>query len=351
MNSSYKISGLCLIILTVVLHSCRKDDMESLINITTNPVSQISRTSAYATGSVINNGTDSVFAAGFCWGLKELPTLADNVVNPQFFKSDKFQCGITGLKPGTTYYLRAYGISCGSKDYGNQVIFDTKPVTAITLFNPGLTYNTVTDIDGNTYKSVQIGQKEWMAENLRTTRFNDGTEIPMVTDGTKWQALENPGYCWYENNESVFKLMYGGYYNFYAVKTGKLCPAGWHVANGDDWKALKVSLGMTVEQAEGEWYYGGTTGDKLKETGTYNWVEGSTNATNESGFTALPSGSRLDNPSSFVDEGFAAGWWSSTIHEPSGSVISNWVIWNRSWISQSGNLSPKHGLGVRCVKD
>lgn len=110
--------------------------------------------------------------------------------------------------------------------------------------------------------------------------------------------------------------MYGGYYNFYVVKTGKLCPAGWHVANGDDWKDLKVSLGMTVEQAEWESYYGGTTGDKMKETGTYNWVEGSTNATNESGFTGPPLGFTISLSFLLWEEGFAAGWWSALDTSP-----------------------------------
>lgn len=83
---------------------------------------------------------------------------------------------------------------------------------------------TVTDIDGNVYKTVVIGTQTWFGENLKTTRFNDGTEIPEVTDFTEWFNLATPGYCWYENNESLYKDAYGALYNWFAVETGKLCP-------------------------------------------------------------------------------------------------------------------------------
>ena len=90
-----------------------------------------------------------------------------------------------------------------------------------------------------------------MAENLKTTRFNDGGAIPLVTEDDKWNRQETPGYCWYNNSEADFKNIYGGYYNWYAVNTGKLCPSGWHVPTDDDWNEFKSFLGMTPEQIDG----------------------------------------------------------------------------------------------------
>src|SRR5690554_3004300 len=104
--------------------------------------------------------------------------------------------------------------SCKSKQYNS---------------NPDKTTGTVNDADGNVYKTVIIGNREWMAENLRTTKFNDGTEIPNVTSRSAWTNLSTPGYCWYENDREKYAQPYGAMYNWYAVETGKLCPEGWKV--------------------------------------------------------------------------------------------------------------------------
>ena len=86
----------------------------------------------------------------------------------------------------------------------------------------------ITDKDGNVYTSVTIGTQVWMVENLKTTKYNDGTPIPNVTDNTEWSNLTTPAYCWYDNDITK-KNPYGALYNGYAVRTGKLCPTGWHV--------------------------------------------------------------------------------------------------------------------------
>ena len=109
--------------------------------------------------------------------------------------------------------------------YKNVILF------AVTLFYIGLTglqAQTVKDIDGNVYKTVTIGKQVWMAENLKTTKYNDGTSISLVTDSTAWKALITPAYSWY-NNDIANKEIYGALYNWFAVKTNKLCPAIWGV--------------------------------------------------------------------------------------------------------------------------
>ena len=144
---------------------------------------------------------------------------------------------------------------------------------------------TVTDIDSNVYHTVTIGTQVWMVENLKTTRYNDGQEIPLVTDTVSWENLTSPGYSWF-NNDTVFKKSYGALYNWYTVNTGKLAPAGWHVPTLTEWNTLAAFLGGNT-----------TAGGKMKSTGTIEsdtglWYSPNTNATNSSGFTAIPGGYR-----------------------------------------------------------
>ena len=162
--------------------------------------------------------------------------------------------------------------------------------------------DTVTDIDGNVYKTVVIGTQTWLAENLRTTKYNDGTQIPNVTAKSQWDNLTTDAYCWYNNDPATYKATYGALYNWYAVNTGKLCPTGWHVPSDAEWTTLTDFLG-------GEGYAGG----KLKEKGTAHWVNPNVDATDEYGIKALPAGDRY--PASgfeFYGIGEYCGWFSST---------------------------------------
>ena len=143
------------------------------------------------------------------------------------------------------------------------------------VFNPNITYGSITDIDGNTYKTVTIGTQTWMAENLKVTKYNDGIAIPNVTDNTAWRELTTGALCDYGNTPSNSET-YGKLYNWHAVNTGKLCPTGWHVPSDAEWTELTDYLGGTS-----------VAGDKLKETGSTHWSNLRTGATNETGFTAL----------------------------------------------------------------
>lgn len=346
-----------LLITLFLLSTCDKDDSDLLlVKVTTDPVTYITRTGVSIAGSLLNESADTVIAYGFCWSARPQPTYADNRIVPQYMMSGNsvkgtFKWWINGLTPGTTYYLRAYAITERNKFYGNEESFTTKPATGVITFNPDLTYYSVTDIDGNSYKTIRIGTQEWMAENLKTTRFNDGTAIPLVTDDSKWIKLSTPGYCWFINDEN-FKNIYGGYYNWFVVGTGKLCPAGWHVPIEDDWTKFKLLLGMTSDQIKSEVPEESDAGNKIKETGTVNWPEGSVAASNETGFTAVPGGSRYDELTfgPLFGDG-SAGWWSSTITSHTGYVYSHWVSGDRGWFYRTYNMYPKCGLNVRCIKD
>ena len=214
---------------------------------------------------------------------------------------------------------------------------------SILLFFIGLTglqCQTVKDIDGNIYKTIIIGKQTWMAENLKTTRLNDGGAIPQVTEVSVWEWLEKPGYCWYKNDESTYKNTYGALYNWFTVKTEKLCPAGWHVPSDSEWTALLNLFGGVQ-----------TAGGKLKEKGTAHWKSPNTDATNEAGFSGLPGGKRTPY---FEEIGEYGNWWSSTAFNE-GYLSKAWTFrmyFNFSNVQRTAGTGYKsYGYSVRCIKD
>ena len=188
--------------------------------------------------------------------------------------------------------------------------------------------------DGETYKTVKIGTQVWMAENLKTKKYNDGSSIPLVSGfGTAW-TLFTPAYCWYQN-DPVYKNTYGALYNWYTVKTGKLCPMGWHVPSDAEWTILTNYLGGDS-----------VAGDKLKST--TGWNNFNINVTNESGFTALPGGSRGDN-GTFNYIGSDGTWWSST-EDDTNYVRFRLILYDLRSVANY-STSKQYGFSVRCVRD
>jgi len=196
---------------------------------------------------------------------------------------------------------------------------------------------TVVDIDGNLYKTIRIGSQTWMAQNLKTTRYSDGTAIPLVTDEKAWANLTTPGYCWYGNDSASYFRTYGALYNGNVIMTNKLCPDGWHVPSNAEWGTLVDYLG-------GE----GMAGNRLKEAGANYWVGPNTLATNESGFTALPGGFRYQD-GLFHDFGFGGYWWTST-----GLSISRLYFRHLYYEDYRIFTFPnqkENGFSVRCLRD
>jgi uncharacterized protein (TIGR02145 family) len=192
--------------------------------------------------------------------------------------------------------------------------------------------NTVKDIDGNIYRTVTIGTQVWMAEDLKTTRYNDGTPIPNITDDTEWTNLQTGAYCWPNNDESN-KTIYGALYNWYATG-GKLCPVGWHISTDKDWETLVDFCGG--------WEI---AGGKLKEAGTAHWDSTNVESTNESGFTALPAGVRPRDGRFRFLKGNYVGYWCP----PRCGDIRTFTT-SRTWIYLTETV-PNEGYCVRCVKD
>jgi uncharacterized protein (TIGR02145 family) len=223
--------------------------------------------------------------------------------------------------------------SCGKDD---DDLATNGKTTAV--FNTGVTYGTLTDQDGNVYKTVVIGTQTWMAENLRTTKYNDGTSIANVTGATEWGNLTTGAYCNYNNSINTDTIAtYGRLYNWYAVNTGKLAPEGWHVPTDADWSTLTNYLG-------GE----GAAGGKLKETGITHWISPNTGATNETGFTALPGGIRYGGYT-FDGIGHNGTWWSATEYDAT-NAWSRYMSFGYSDVLR--DVSGKEvGFSVRCVRD
>jgi uncharacterized protein (TIGR02145 family) len=198
--------------------------------------------------------------------------------------------------------------------------------------------STVTDIDGNTYQTVKIGTQVWMKENLKTSKYRDGTQIPTDLDKNEWGNTTS-GACAIYNNDQANKNKYGKLYNWYAVTDRRgLCPANWHVPSDKEWNILEYFLGG-IDVA----------GGKMKTTTGWNDYNGQNgNGTNESGFSGLPGGSRDSNGTYYIVGKFGF-WWSST-------EFSTTNAWGRDLgygIGSAGqyNGDKQDGFSVRCLRD
>ena len=238
---------------------------------------------------------------------------------------------------------------CGDvNNSGNINILDlTYLINFLYKHGPAPDCGTVTDFDGNVYETVRIGNQVWMTKNLQVTHYRNGEAIPNVTDQTAWDALSTGAYCNYSNDEGYVGT-YGRLYNWYAVNdTRNIAPAGWHVASDAEWKQLEMYLGMSQIQADSIGYRGTNEGGKIKENGTIHWVSPNIGATNESGFSALPSGGRS---AGYVGMGMSAFFWSST----ESASVSAWdrrLFCNLASIGRYDYSNKKYGFSVRCVED
>jgi uncharacterized protein (TIGR02145 family) len=203
---------------------------------------------------------------------------------------------------------------------------------------------TVSDADDNTYNTVTIGTQTWMKENLKTTKFKDGTSIPNITNASVWSTLTSSSYRNYNNTIDIDTInIYGRLYNWYTINTGKLCPTGWHVPDSSELIALVTYLGGQ-----------NVAGGKLKESGLTHW-DPNTGADNSSGFTALPSG--IGYPlGGFYGLSKCFYIWSSS---DMTNVINSFDIAYSISLSGSdyvemgkmNDLIKNAGLSVRCLKD
>lgn len=296
--------------------------------VTTAQISGIGADTAICGGTVTYDGGTAIEAMGICWSKEPMPDINDPHTT-EVPGTGNFTSTLLNLDQATVYYVRAYASNESWTAYGEQLTFRTK----------------LADIEGNLYNTVLIGTQLWMADNLRTSKLNDNSQIQNITDNAQWAAITNPAYCWY-NNDSSFKPTYGALYNWFTIASEKLCPAGWHVPTDDELNALEISLGMSSDQT-GAWGWRGTDhGNKMKSQS--GWDENG-NGTNSSGFSALPGGYRSGSEGKFLLEKTITYWWSSNEHDAERA-------WYRRLDSSSDQVyrastTKKGGKYVRCVKD
>ena len=302
------------------------DDV-ALPTLTTAGLKSVTLTTAAGGGEISNGGGIPVTARGVCWNTSGSPTITDSHTTDGS-GSGIFYSTLTDLTLNTTYYVRAYATNSLGTAYGDQLEF--------------IQMEPVLDNDGNAYSVLTIGTQVWFGENLRTTTFNDGSAIPNVAGGNDWAVISTPAYCWYNNTEATYKQTYGALYNWHAVNTGKLCPAGWHVPGAEEFTTMLV-------------YVGGLNiaGGKLKEAGTTHWAVPNLGATNGSGFTALPSGGRYNvysQAGTFSDLGYFGYFWSSTATTGTSTAFSFDLGYNLNSVTKS-EYSFNDGGAIRCIKD
>lgn len=295
------------------------------VKVITLGVTAISVSSARLHGSVRTGETAEIT---FEYGIS---SEYGNVLIPEINKITKpsntiVSVNLTGLVPETVYHFRIKVVSTSGTYYGDDQTFRTHNTL------------TLTDADNNIYNTTTIGSQVWITENLKTTRYNDGTAIPLAEGNTSWSGLSTPGYCWYENDPSANKDIYGALFNWYTVNSGKLCPAGWHVPSEQEWTSLFQFLGQQ-------------SGSRLTEGGydlptpiLYSDPLATEDASNGSGFSAKWSGTRSANSSFYTSR---CTLWSRTENASQNSL---YVL-----ISESQSLlmtgEKGSGLPVRCLKD
>jgi uncharacterized protein (TIGR02145 family) len=300
----------------------------------------ITENSAVINAEVVYENDDfEIREHGICPKINSEYLSFNDLKKPAGQGTGEFTVTLDNLSPEREYEYRAYAITQSDTFYSDYISFTTlaKAFSGID-FNPNVSYGEITDVEGNTYKTVEIGTQVWMAQNLNTTQYNDGSAIPLITGEGEWESTTTGAYCNYNNNEANAS-MYGKLYNAYTVETGKLCPAGWHVPSRDEWEALIVFLG-------GESVAGG----KMKEQGTEHWSESGSDITNESGFTALPGGLRNSN-GAFNAINIGGYWRAATASESQeGFMVTFWTgSWNAGF--RIGEDPKNTGLSVRCIKD
>ena len=320
------------------IDSAKSPIFYTLPEVTLNEPFEVSTTTAKIISTAVDDGGVSIIERGICYSTETNPGLADQIIYlPPNMGQDTAE--IADLIPNTTYYFKAFATNSKGTAFSGEISFTTLDESGNgIIFNPNLTYGTLTDIDGNTYKTIQIGTQTWMAENLKTTKYNDGTDIPLIADAGLWKNRSTPAYCWYMNDESNYKSTYGALYNWHAVNTEKLCPTGWHVPTDDEWTTLTMNLDL-------ESY----AGEKLKEVGTTHWADPNY-ATNETGFTALPQGIRNYN-SSFYNLGVTGYWWTSTPFVSPTTAAWARTMTNNQYNVLRGGSTKSDGLSIRCLKD
>jgi len=307
----------------------------------TKPIQNIGLYAAKSGGEVESDGGSSITQKGIVWNTQPNPTISLTTKTLNGSGVSSFEANLNQLNPNTIYYVRAYATNSVGTSYGNELTFTTLPIPT-----------SVSDIDGNVYSVLVLGNQIWMQENLKTTKYCNGDPIPMYMSNVQWQDLTTGGWSYYDNfsgNES-----YGKLYNYYAATDNRNpCPCGWHVPTDAEWTQLEnhlIANGMNFDNT--------TQGNKIaKSMASKNMWQASSifgavgfnpSTNNTSGFNGIPAGRRF-NTGEFVNLGSTAAWWTSTQQNST-------LAWYR-WLSKDGldskrsSSNKSFGYNIRCIMD
>ena len=333
----YLIPLLLIGLIFIFANSCNKDD--DIPELTTTTVSNIISTTAISGGNITSDGGSEVSVRGVCWSTAQTPTIADNKTTDGT-GIGAFSSNLSGLSTGTKYYVRAYATNVNGTGYGSAISFTTK------LYESGGVF---TDSrDNNVYKTVIVGNQEWMAEDLKylPSVIGPSTSSPSIS---YYYVYDYDGTNIVDAKATAHYDAYGVLYNWPAAMNMAesstanpsgvqgVCPSGWHLPSDAEWTELTKYL-------DGE----EVAGDKLKETGTTHWNSPNENATNETGFTALPGGYRA-NSGTFLHIGQFGHWWGAT-EANANDAWSRFINYNSSSVD-SYYGSQEVAYSVRCIKD
>ena len=325
-----------IILVFIVALSCKKKNTVPSIEILS--VSKITSQSAVIDIKLNNPSNFTITQKGVLWyttsGINFIPNPPYNSTS-ESVNSNQFKSTAINLQPNTTYFLKSYFYDHTGIHYGNEISITTPP-SETTQFNSSKTYGSVSDIDGNTYKTIQIGTQTWMAENLKVSKFNDGTVISEIQLPYVFNNLGQPHWCYYDDNP-IYENPYGKLYNsIVASNTKNVCPNGWHIPT----KQEVLDLDNTISSYNNV--------GVLKSTGYNYWASPNPCATNETGFSAIGSGKR-----GYIFENIQGEFIFWTKENSSASVSTGIEPYPSIWIVQGGSPSSlqNKGFSIRCIKD
>jgi uncharacterized protein (TIGR02145 family) len=301
--------------------------------VTTAALTDVTATAAKSGGVIVSDGGIELIAKGVVWSTTSNPTISLTTKTNNVTESATYSSRLYGLEPNTTYYTRAYATNDIGTAYGAELSFTTTSIVT----------GPVTDIDGNVYQTVTIGNQSWMLTNLKTTKYRDGSSITTGLNEDQWAAATSGAYAIYGNNQSSDDV-YGKLYNWYAATDERnVCPTGFHLPTIEDWTILAEYLGGFS-----------VAGAKMKEAGLTHWLTPNNGATNSSGFTALPSGWRQPNTNfgatGFVGQRQVGAYWLDFEYNDGDGAFSNlsYLDVNLGAISSSKKVT---GFSIRCLRD
>ncbi len=317
-----------------------------LPTITTRMVTAIGSSGAMSGGYVASDGGSRVTARGVVYDTLQNPSISSNLTGSGS-DTGGFISPITGLLPSKTYYVRAFATNYVGTSYGNEISFTTSPVTPVFVCGA----STLTDIDGNTYTTVEIGGQCWMRSNLKVSKYRNGDPIPTgFLSNTDWRNTLTGAFAIY-GNLSINDSLYGKLYKqFTTLDSRGLCPTGWHVPTDGEWNSLVKFLDSSADTACTACNQSVIAGGALRSLATQPTAGGwsvTTGATNSSGFTALPGGIRhyFGDYDGALYEGY---WWTST--SIFGTARYRMLFANNGGIYR-GSTNPSSGASIRCLKD